>query len=125
MKARHRHAIELLLRHSDTAVAEMLQIRLPTLRSWMKIEGFTEALRDREREQESSARRIARQAVMACAVALTQLAATDSENKPDPKILLEVLKASGVFEAKVEDSGETLAEVMRQIHQDMEDDYAL
>lgn len=111
MKPRHRAAIELLLSHPDTTVAEMLQIRLATLRAWMKLDGFEDALRAREREQQSGARRIARQAVVKSAARLCQLA-SDTE-KADNKTLLDVLKVSGVFEAEAEDPAAALAEVIR------------
>jgi hypothetical protein len=111
MKARHRAAIELLLSHPDTTVAEMLGIRLSTLRGWMRSEPFAEALRAREMEQESAARRIARQAVLNSAATLCQLA-SDPE-KPDTKVLVEVLKASGAFEAETCDPGAALAEVIK------------
>ena len=111
MKARHRAAIELLLSHPDTTVAEMIGIRLSTLRAWMQMDCFAEALRDREREQQAGARRIARQAALNSAATLCQLACEPT--KPDAKVLLEVLKASGVYEAESEDPGAALAEVIK------------
>ena len=111
MKARHRAAIELLLSHPDTIVAEMLGIRLSTLRGWMRTDHFAEALRAREMEQESAARRIARQTVLNSAATLCQLASDPA--KPDTKVLVEVLKASGAFEAESCDPGAALAEVIR------------
>ena len=111
MKTRLRAAVELLLSHPDTIIAEMLGVRLSTLRSWMQIDQFAEALRDREREQEHAARRIARQAVLNSAAKLCQLASDPA--KPDAKVLLEVLKASGAFESEPEDPGAALAEVIR------------
>jgi len=111
MKARHRTAIELLLSHPDTTVAEMIGIRLSTLRAWMQADHFAEALRTREREQAAGARRIARQAALNSAATLCALACEPT--KPDVKILLEVLKASGVYEAESEDPGAALAEVIK------------
>ena len=111
MKTRLRAAVELLLSHPDTTVAEMLGVRLSTLRSWMRTDWFAEALRDRECEQQQAARRIARQAVLNSAAKLCQLASDPA--KPDPKVLLDVLKVSGVFESEPEDPGAALAEVIR------------
>lgn len=111
MKAKLRAAIELLLCHPDTVAAEMLGVRLATLRGWMRSEGFLEALRAREREQAAAARRLARQAVVNSAAKLCQLAG-DSQ-KADAKVLLDVLKASGSFEAEADDPGAALAEVIR------------
>lgn len=112
MKARRRAAIELLMSHPDSTVAEMLGVRLMTLRQWLHDPEFAQALRDREREQRASAGRIARQAVINAATSLCQ--AVSDPVKPDVKVLLEVLKASGVFEIEQEDPGEALAEIIRQ-----------
>jgi hypothetical protein len=122
MKARHRAAIELLLSHPDTTVAEMMGVRLVTLRAWMEMEGFVEALRAREREQEAGARRIARQAVVNSAAKLCQLAA--EPEKPDTKILVDVLKVSGVFDAESEDPGAALAEIVKVARKRAEDRHA-
>lgn len=112
MKARRRSAIELLMSHPDSTVAEMLGVRLVTLRQWLHDPEFAQALRTREREQRASAGRIARQAVINAAASLCQ--AVSDISKPDVKALLEVLKASGAFEAEQEDPGEVLSEIIRQ-----------
>ena len=75
------------------------------------MEHFAEALCAREREQAAGARRIARQAALNSAATLCQLACEPT--KPDAKVLLEVLKASGVYEAETEDPGAALAEVIK------------
>lgn len=111
MKAQLRAAIELLLCHPDTVAAEMLGVRLVTLRSWMQSDGFLEALHAREREQAAAARRLSRQAVVNSAARLCQLAA--DPQKTDAKVLLDVLKASGSFEAEDEDPGAALAEAIK------------
>lgn len=120
MKRTLREAIELLLCHPETTVAEMLGVRLATLRGWMKTEGFMEALRAREREQAAAARRLARQAVVNSAARLCQLASDST--KSDAKVLLDVLKASGSFVAETEDPGAALAEVIRQARLEEEAD---
>ena len=122
MKATHREAIELLLSHPDTTVAEMMGIRLATLRAWMQMEHFAEALRDREREQGAGARRMARQAVVNSAAKLCQLAV--GPEKPDTKVLVDVLKVSGVFDAETEDPGAALAEMVKLAHKRAEDRHA-
>lgn len=111
MKPRLHAAIDLLLSHPEATVAEMMSVKLSTLRDWMRTEGFSEALRAREREQVASARRLARQAVVNSAARLCELSA--DPQKADPKILVDVLKASGVFEAEPEDPGAALAEAIR------------
>lgn len=113
MRARQRDAIELLLCHPDTVVAEMIGVRLSTLRNWMRSERFARALRDRENEQEIGARRIARQAVVNSAARLCRLA--DNPDKPDTKVLVDVLKVSGVFDAESADPGAALAEMVRAV----------
>lgn len=122
MKPRHREAIELLLSHPDTTVAEKLGVRLSTLRAWMEMDDFADALRAREREQESGARRIARQAVVNSASRICQIASDDM--KSEPKVLLDVLKASGVFEAESEDPGAALAEMVKIARKRTEDRHA-
>lgn len=119
MKSKQRAAVELLLSHPDTVVADMIGVRLRTLRAWMKTEGFADVLRAREREQQAGARRIARQAVVSSAAKLHQLASDAS--KADPKVLLDILKASGVFEAEPEDPGAALAEIIKLARDGAED----
>ncbi len=119
MKARHFSAVELLLSHPDTTVAEMLGIRLSTLRVWMQMECFADALRAREIEQDSAAKRIARQAVLNAATALCQF--TSSPNSADAKALVDILKASGAFETQPNDPGVALAEVLNRARKNSED----
>jgi hypothetical protein len=119
MKRRVRTAVELLLCHPEATVAEMLGVRLCTLRGWMKTEAFREALDEREREQSACARRLARQAVVSSAVRLCQLASDPT--KADAKVLLDVLKASGSLDPEVEDPGAALAEAIRMARKEAAD----
>lgn len=122
MKAKHRTAVELLLSHPDTTVAEMLGIRLSTLRAWTQTAEFAEALRQRESEQQFAARRIARQAVVNSAATLCQLAS--NSQKLDAKLLVDVLKASGAFETESNDPGAVLAEIMDRARRNVEERHA-
>lgn len=106
-------AVELLLAHPDTVVAEMLGVRLATLRRWMRNDEFAQALRSRESEQKSGAARIARQALVNAAACLA--GATAGADRQDPKVLLDLLKAGGVFEAAQTDPAEALAEAIRRL----------
>ncbi|MCX6345484.1 MAG: hypothetical protein NT018_10510 [Armatimonadetes bacterium] len=106
-------AVELLMSYPDATVAEMLGLRLSTLRRWLCEPGFAKALRDREREQKAGATRIARQAVVNAAAALCQL--TSETSKPDAKVLLDVLKVSGAFDAETIDPADAIAEVISRI----------
>ncbi len=112
MKARRRAAIELLMCYPDTVVAEMLGIRLSTLRQWMQDETFSAALREREKEQAAGFKRLARQAALNAASTLCQI--TGESAKSDGKILLDILKASGAFEADEVDPGDALAEIIKR-----------
>ena len=112
MNARRRAAVELLLSHPDSTAAEMLGVRLSTLRKWMEMDDFAAALARRERDQAASLRRIARQSAVNAASALC--AGCSETSKADIKVLLEVLKASGAFDAEQADPGEALAEVIRR-----------
>ena len=111
MNTRRQAALELLMSHPDTVVAEILGVRLSTLTRWMQMADFAHALKGREREQEASLTRMARQAALNAAASLCQAAGEPS--KTDIKVLLEVLKASGAFEETSEDPGEALAEIIR------------
>ncbi|MEN6357309.1 MAG: hypothetical protein ABFD83_09520 [Armatimonadota bacterium] len=120
MKARRHTAIELLMCHSDSIAAEMLGIRLSTLRQWMREESFMDALREREKEQAAGFRRLARQAALNAASALCRM--TSESAKTDGKVLLEILKASGAFETPDVDPGEALAEIIRRASEDDDED---
>lgn len=122
MKARRRTAIELLLCHPDTTVAEMIGVRLSTLRAWMRDAEFAEALRQRETEQQSACRRIARQAVLNSAAMLCQLVC--DLQKLDAKLLVDVLKASGAFETDADDAGAALTEIMERAKKNVEQRHA-
>lgn len=113
MKAKQCAAVELLLAHPDTVVAEMLGVRLATLRRWMRSAEFARALRAREQEQRTGAARIARQALVNAAAHLA--GATAAADKQDPKVLLDLLKAGGVFEAGQTDPVEALGEAIRRL----------
>lgn len=112
MKSRHRMAVELMLTYPDTTVAEMLGVRLSTLRRWMNRREIADLMRERETEQKRQASRIARQAVLNAAAALSR--AFEDSPRSDAKLLLDVLKCAGAFEAEAEDPGTALAEVLRR-----------
>ena len=111
MNTRRQTAVDLLMSYPDSVVAEMLGVRLGTLRRWMHMEDFAEALDQRDKEQKATVARIARQAAVNAAASLCQVASEPS--KTDIKVLLEVLKACGAFEEKAEDAGQALAQIIR------------
>ena len=115
MRTIQRTGIELLMSYPDSTVAEMLGIRLCTLRRWLKDPDFRAALREREREQKAGAIRIARQAAMNAAAALCDSVNGSGKTPPDAKALLEVLKASGAYDVDAVDPGQALAEIMGRI----------
>jgi len=116
MKSKRYAALELLMSHPDCVVAEMLGIKLATLRDWMNRPDFAEALRRREQEQRASLRRISIQAAINAAASLCQ--AAGEQSKPDIKALLEMLKLSGAFDAGSTDPGEALSEIIRRAAQE-------
>ncbi len=115
LKTKHAAAIELLLSYPDHVVAEMLGIRLQTLARWMHDAGFAETLRAREREQKRSLARIARQSALRAAATLCDMAGNGA--RPDPKVLVDILKASGAFEPEQDDPAEAIREIIRNAGQ--------
>ena len=111
MNGKRLAAVELLMSYPDTVVAEILGVRQQTLARWMQDGDFSEALRSREREQARSLWRIARRAALRAAAALCQAAGNGT--KPDPKVMLDILKASGAFEAQQADPEETLRDIIK------------
>lgn len=115
MNGRRLVAVELLLSYPDSTVAEMLGVRLQTLNRWMGEDEFATALRAREREQVRGLARIARQAAIRAAASLCQTVADQA--KPDVKVLLDILKASGAFEAEQADPADAVREIIRLAEQ--------
>ena len=115
MEGKRLAAVELLMSYPDSVVAEMLGVRLQTVARWMRDEEFMGALKAREREQYRSLVRIARQAAVRAATALCQTAGDQA--KPDPKAMLDILKASGAFEAEPTDPSEALRDVIKMAGQ--------
>jgi len=113
MKIKYQTAVELLMSYPESVVAEMMGMQLCTLKRWMERDDFCDTLRRREREQKSTLARIARQAAVNAASSLCQVAS--NTEKPDAKVLIEVLKLSGAFTEEAEDPGAALAEVMRKV----------
>lgn len=111
MRAKQAAAVELLMSYPDYVVAEMLGVRLQTLSRWMARDDFSGALREREREQKHTLARIARQSAVRAAASLCELAGNGA--KPDPKLLVDILKASGAFEPEQPDPAEALREIVR------------
>lgn len=110
VKSRRARAVDLLMGNPPAKVAESVGVRLSTLEGWMRTDSFREALRSREAEQKRSLSRIARQVAVNAAEALCQVAA--GESKADGKLLLDVLKASGAFEAEAEDPAALMEEIL-------------
>lgn len=112
MKSKQSSALDLLMSQPDSVVAEMLGVRLATLREWMSQPEFAETLKKREQEQRASLRRISIQAAINAAASLCQAAGEHS--KPDMKSLLEMLKLSGAFEGETNDASAALSEIIRR-----------
>lgn len=119
MKSRRARAIDYLMSCTPEQAAEALGVRIQTLEQWMQMEDFKEALRVREREDKRSLARIARRAALNAAQTLADIA-TDRA-KPDVKILLELVKASGAFEQEAEDASDGFDEIIRRLQGDEND----
>jgi len=112
MNSKRALAVELLMSYPDWVVAEMVGVRLRTLLGWMKMPDFAEALREREKNQVRSLSRLAKQAALKAAAALCE--ANGGSTKPDPKVLLEILKVSGAFEDSTPDAAQVLDEIVNR-----------
>lgn len=112
MGTRRSYAIELLMSFPEAVVAEMLGLKLCTLRRWMRDDRFAEALREREREQAASLARLSRQAAVNAAAVLCQVFSGGC--KADPKVVLETLKVSGAFDIPQEDPARALADMIKK-----------
>lgn len=112
MKAKRYAAIDLLMSYPDATVAEMLGVKMSTLRRWMQMEDFQKVLKERERERRACLNRIVWQAAVNTASNLCRV--TGENMKPDVKALLEVLKLCTELDTDCTDPGEALAEVIRQ-----------
>ncbi|MGC8862987.1 MAG: hypothetical protein ACP5R5_09475 [Armatimonadota bacterium] len=110
MNGKQTLAVELLMSYPDSTVAEMVGVRLKTLLRWMKTPEFSDALRERERNQTQTLSRLARQAAVKAAAALVE--SNGGAGKTDQKILLETLKLSGAFETPATDPADALAEIV-------------
>jgi transcriptional regulator with XRE-family HTH domain len=116
MKSRRARAVDYLMSCTPEQTAEALGVRIQTLEQWMKMDDFKEALRAREREDKRSLARIARRAAINAAQTLSDIAA--DRTKPDVKVLLEIVKASGAFEKEAEDANDGLDEIIRRLQGD-------
>ncbi len=119
MKNRRARAVDYLMSCTPEQTAEALGIRIQTLEQWMKMDDFKEALRSREREDKRSLARIARRAALNAAQTLSDIASDRA--KPDAKILLEIVKASGAFEQEAEEISDGVDEIIRRLQGDEND----
>ena len=104
-------AIDLLMCHPETLVAEMLGIKTSTLRSWMCDSEFSDALRERDNGQRTSLLRLARQSALFAAASLCQSAS--EPGKLDLKIAVELMKLSGAFEKEEISEMDALSEIIK------------
>jgi len=116
VNAKQRAALDLLVGCPDSTVAEMLGVAPSVLRRWLRNRAFSAELRAREAESEAELKRMAGHAALNSAVGLCRVTAETS--KPDPKLLLETLKASGVFSRENREPSESLADVIRKAASD-------
>ena len=97
-------AIESLFHRAEEEVAASVGVRMDTLRRWKSQPEFAAALAARSREIRAAAARILSMSSLTAAEKLKALidAAGRQGEKADPKVLLDTLKASGLFDAAAE-----------------------
>ena len=97
-------AIESLFHKAEEEVAASVGVRKETLRRWKSQPEFAAALAARSREIRAAAARILSMSSLTAAEKLKALidASGQQGEKADPKVLLDTLKASGLFDAAAE-----------------------
>jgi len=109
-------AIESLFHKAEEEVATSVGVRKETLRRWKSQPEFAAALAARSREIRAAAARILSMSSLTAAEKLKALIdSSGPETKTDPKILLDALKASGLFDAVAEpEEGVTLDQLIAE-----------
>ena len=96
-------AIESLFHKTEEEVAALIGVQRETLRRWKSQPEFAAALCARAREIRNAAVRILSMSSLTAAEKLKALIdASGPGNKADPKMLLDTLKASGLFDVAAE-----------------------
>jgi hypothetical protein len=99
LRNRQTKAVRLLFEMPDHKVAEELGIRVDTLRRWKRQKEFRAAMLARSRESQESAERIMSESLSHAASRARDLLASEVDaKKPDLKVVIDLLKCSGILE---------------------------
>lgn len=113
----------MLFEAPEEKVAEMLGVKLDTLRRWKGKREFIDAMQLAATETRQSATRILSNALAHAAERIHEMVAIGADTqplKPDAKVMVDMLKASGMLEAVLNDTGESesLASILAQLAQE-------
>jgi hypothetical protein len=115
-------AVDLLFTLPPDEVARRLEIRLSTLRRWLKQPEFLQELRGRYTEKHEAAKRIALQASLAAARAVESWVNT-GEDKGTAKAAVDLMKSGGLLDlaaasASADAADDQLTELVRLVNQE-------
>ena len=109
---RQNKAVAMLFELTDDEIARTLRIKRETLEAWKQEPAFVQAVCDRIRENRRTAVRILSQLyVKAC----RELAALIEDDKNKPKVIVEILKASGIFKELGLDEGDYIGNLLERL----------
>lgn len=119
LNKKQRKAVRLLYEMPDDRVAEELGVQMDTLRRWKGQKEFIEAMAAKARESQECIRRITADIVAHGAIRFRELL-TSEDSKVDPKILCDLVKASGALAtvAKSDEGAQDLDAIMARIMSD-------
>lgn len=113
-------AVGLLFEFADREVARKLRVRRETIEAWKRDPEFAQALCDHLRENRRIAARIlSRLYIEACRELDLLIKSDDDKNKP--KIIVEVLKASGLFKELGVEEGDYVGNLLDRLADEPED----
>jgi len=121
LHSKQRRAIRLLFELPEEKVAEELGIRLDTLRRWKAKKEFVSGVEAVSAGNRQAVCRILSRGLAHAAARVCGMVAVDADESPtgklDSKIMVDMLKASGLLEAAAgeADEGDALAAVLAEI----------
>ena len=100
LNATQKKAVRLLFELPEERVAETLGLRISTLRRWKGKAEFISAMQAISEETHQAASRITSRTLAHAAAQMFELVAVDAQgSRPDPKIMVDLLKAGGAIGA--------------------------
>jgi hypothetical protein len=113
-------AIGLLFESSEDEVARRLKVRRETLEEWKQDPEFIRAIGERLKGNRQAAVRILSRLYLDACRELEKLVQSD-DDKNKPKILIEVLKASGLFKELGLDEGDFVGNLLGRLADESEE----